>query len=94
MGQKQESGHSHGMSQDSQRRHELEQLDKADLIEGYLLLEKRLATLEGQVNAFKQALGIKPDKTPANSSIPPSQGQKANLKPKKKVKRGPKKGHA
>lgn len=82
------------MSQENQRRQELEQLDKADLIEGYLLLEKRLATLEAQMNAFKQALGIKPDKTPSNSSVPPSQGPKPNLKPKKKARRGPKKGHA
>lgn len=81
------------MRKDRKRRQELEQLDKADLIDGYLFLEKRLATLEGEMKALKQALGIKPDKTPANSSVPPSQGQKANLKPKKKVKRGPKKGH-
>jgi transposase len=81
------------MSKDIKRREELEQLDKATLIEGYLLLEKRLATLEGQVSALKQAFGIKPEKTPDNSSVPPSQGQKANLKPNKKVKRGPKKGH-
>lgn len=81
------------MNKNNQRRRELEQLDKAALIEGYLLLEQRLATLEGQMSAFKQALGIKPDKTPNNSSVPPSQGQKANLKPEKKAKRGPKKGH-
>ena len=82
------------MSRDSKRRAELERQEKESLIEGYLLLEKRLATLEGQMNALKQALGIKPDKTPRNSSVPPSQYPKANLKPKKKVKRGPKKGHA
>jgi transposase len=81
------------MSKDSQRRQELEQLDKADLIEGYLLLEKRLATVEGQLNALKQAIGIKTAKTPENSSLPPSQRQKATLKPKQKAKRGPKKGH-
>jgi len=33
------------MSRENKRRKELEQQDKADLIEGYLLLEKRLATL-------------------------------------------------
>jgi transposase len=81
------------MNQDQKRRQELEQLDKADLIEGYVLLEKRLATLEGQMQALKQALGITSAKTPNNSSVPPSQGQKANLKPRKKAKRGPKKGH-
>lgn len=82
------------MNGESKRRKELEQLDKADLIEGYLLLEKRLATLEAQMNVLKQALGIKPGKTSSNSSVPPSQGQKPTLKPKKKAKRGPKKGHS
>jgi transposase len=81
------------MSRENKRRQELEQLDKADLIDGYLLLEKRLATLEAQMNTLKQALGIKPDKTSNNSSVPPSQEQKPNLKCKKKAKRGPKKGH-
>jgi len=81
------------MSEEDKRRKELEQLDKAQLIEGYLLLEKRLATLEGQMSGLKQALGIKPDKTSSNSSVPPSQGQKVNLKPRKKAKRGPKQGH-
>jgi len=33
------------ISQDNKRRQELEQLDKAEIIEGYLLLEKRGATL-------------------------------------------------
>jgi transposase len=81
------------MSRENKRRKELEQLDRADLIEGYVLLEKRLATVEAQMNVLKQALGIKPGKTSSNSSEPPSQGQKPNLKPKKKAKRGPKKGH-
>lgn len=81
------------MNEKGKRRQELEQLDKAALIGGYVLLEQRLATLEGQMNALKQALGIKSEKTPSNSSVPPSQGPKANQKPKKKAKRGPKKGH-
>lgn len=89
MGAKAESWYSGGMSKESQRRRELEQVEKADLIEGYLLLERRLASLEVQLSVLKQAFGIKPDKTPDNSSVPPSQGQKANLKPKKKAKRGP-----
>jgi transposase len=82
------------MSKDQKRRQELEQLDKVSLIEGYLLLEKRLATVEAQMNALKQALGIKPDKTSANSSVPPSRDPKAKLKLKQKARRGPKKGHA
>jgi len=81
------------MDKNHKRRQELEQQDKASLIEGYLLMEQRLATLEGQMAMLKQALGIKPEKTSSNSSIPPSQGFKANVKPKKKAKRGPKKGH-
>jgi len=76
------------------RRRQLEQLDKETLIAEYLLLEKRVETLEGQMNELKRALGIKSAKTPDNSSIPPSQGQKGNVKPKKKAKRGPKKGHS
>jgi hypothetical protein len=45
------------------------------------------------MTALKQALGMAPAKTPSNSSVPPSQGSKANLKPKQKAKRVPKKGH-
>ncbi len=75
------------------RREQLRQLNKEELIDGYLLLEKRVETLERQMNELKRALGIKPTKTSANSSVPPSQGYKANVKPKKKAKRGPKKGH-
>ncbi|HEX2908773.1 MAG TPA: hypothetical protein VHO69_18020 [Phototrophicaceae bacterium] len=77
------------MTRDKKRRQELEHLNKAELIASYLLLKQRFASLEGQITALKQALGIKPD----NSSVPPSQGQKANLPPKKKIKRGPKQGH-
>ena len=75
------------------RRRQLEQLDKESLIEGYLLLEQRVETLERQMGELKRALGIKPSKTSQNSSVPPSQEQKGNLKPKQKAKRGPKKGH-
>lgn len=75
------------------RREELDQLDKETLIDGYLLLEKRLASLEQQMADLKRALGIKPAKNSKNSSVPPSQEQKANVKGKKKAKRGAKKGH-
>ncbi len=44
------------MNRDRKRRQELEKLDKVDLIEGYMLLEKRLATLEAQMDAFKRAI--------------------------------------
>ena len=75
------------------RRKELEQLNKKTLIDDYLLLEKRLKTLERQMGELKRALGIKPVKTSKNSSLPPSQEQKANRKAQKKAKRGAKKGH-
>ena len=75
------------------RRAELEQLDKETLIDGYLLLEKRLATLEQQMADLKRALGIKPSKNSKNSSLAPSQDQKTNNKSKQKRKRGGKKGH-
>lgn len=77
----------------SNRREELEQLDKETLIDDYLLLEKRLKTLEQQMADLKRALGIKSVKSSKNSSLPPSQDQKANVKAKKKGKRGAKKGH-
>lgn len=75
------------------RREELEQLDKDALIDGYMLLEKRVETLERQMDEFKRALGLKVAKTPSNSSLPPSQEAKGNLKPKQQAKRGPKHGH-
>ncbi|NIV30184.1 MAG: IS66 family transposase [Anaerolineae bacterium] len=82
------------MSRKSKRRRQLEQLDKATLIDDYLLLEQRVETLERQLDELKRALGDKPSKTSSNSSVPPSQEQKGNRKRKKKAKRGPKKGHA
>jgi len=75
------------------RREELEQLDKETLIDGYLLLEKRVKTLERQMSELSRALGIKPAKTTENSSRPPSQDQKANVAKRAKKKRGAKKGH-
>ncbi|MDQ7033700.1 MAG: hypothetical protein Q9P01_02360 [Anaerolineae bacterium] len=45
------------------KREELEQLNKERLIDDYLLLEKRLETLERQMGELKRALGIKPVKT-------------------------------
>ena len=78
----------------SARRQQLEQLDKATLIDQHLLLEKRVETLERQLSELKRVMGIQVRKTPRNSSVPPGQAPKANLKPGKKAKRGPKKGHA
>ncbi|MDQ7033989.1 MAG: transposase [Anaerolineae bacterium] len=73
------------------KREELEQLNKERLIDDYLLLEKRLETLERQMGELKRALGIKPVKTSKNSSVPPSQEQKVNRNGQKKAKRGAKK---
>lgn len=75
------------------KRKDLQQLDKETLIDNYLLLEKRVETLEQQMDEFKRALGLKAVKTSQNSSRPPSQDQKANLKAAKKAKRGAKLGH-
>lgn len=75
------------------RRQQLEQLDKATLIEHCLLLEKRVEMVERQMSELKRALGVGVVKTPQNSSLPPSQGRKANRKAKRRAKRGPKKGH-
>jgi len=75
------------------RREELEQLDKEALIDGYLLLEQRLKTVERQMSELSRALGMKPAKTSGNSSRPPSQDQKANGQKRMKKKRGAKKGH-
>jgi len=75
------------------RRKQLEQLDKDALIEGHLLLEGRVRALEKQVNNLRQLLEAHVPKTPQNSSIPPSQGQKANQDDTPKARRGPPKGH-
>lgn len=74
---------------------ELEQLDKEALIELVKLLLGRITTLERQVERSQGK--AKPEKevnkTPENSSMPPSQGQKANRAEKAKAKRGPQFGH-
>jgi len=75
------------------RRQQLEQQDKASLIEGYVLLEQRVRSLEQQLNDLKQLLGKRVLKTSANSSLPPAQEQKANVRRKKQAKRGAKPGH-
>jgi len=80
----------------SKRREHLQQLSQAELIEGYLLLEKRVRTLEKKVADLKTLLqgdAPQPPKTSANSSVPPSRDQKANIQDRPKQKRGPKFGH-
>lgn len=79
------------------RRHkDLEALDKQALIEGYVLLEGRVRSLEKEVRDLRTLLDgsvSPPPKTPTNSSIPPSQDRKAKRKKKRSAKRGPKAGH-
>ena len=78
------------------RREHLQQLSREELIESHLLLEKRVRTLEKQVADLKTLLQgdpPKPPKTSANSSVPPSRDEKANVEGKAKKKRGPKVGH-
>lgn len=76
-----------------QRREQLKQLDREALIESHLLLEDRVRSLEKQVSDLRQLLTGRLPKTPKNSSIPPSQSQKANKKSQVRAKRGPKAGH-
>ena len=78
------------------RRKQLEQLNKEQLIESHLLLEGRVRTLEKQMADLREMLSprkskSKPRKTAKNSSLPPSQDEKANKKKKSRAKRGPKK---
>jgi transposase len=76
-----------------QRREPLEHIDRAALIEGYLLLEDRVRSLEKQVNDWRQLLTSRLAKTPANSSLPSGQSPKANKKSQAQAKRDPKPGH-
>lgn len=76
------------------RREQREQLDREALIEGYLLLEERVRSLEKQVSDLRQLLTSRLPKTPQNSSIPSGQSYKSNKRQEAKAKRGPKPGHA
>lgn len=79
----------------SKRESNLEQLNKAELIELVKLLSGRVKTLERRVEQLSGQPKVekKVKKTPENSSIPPSQVQKGNVEEKPKAKRGPKFGH-
>ncbi|MBI3965709.1 MAG: IS66 family transposase [Chloroflexi bacterium] len=65
----------------------LEALGRAALIELILQLQERVVALETEVAR------LRPPKTPTNSSVPPSQGFKANRAGGRRQKRGPKRGH-
>ncbi len=77
-----------------QRRKQLEAIEKEALIEGYLLLEERVRSLEKQVSDLRELVSSRQEKTPKNSSIPSGQSYKANKKDNGKAKRGAKVGHA
>ncbi len=51
--------------------------DKKELIDLVLSMAEQIATLQARVAELEAKLGG-PRKTPDNSSLPPSQGQKAN----------------
>ena len=58
--------------------------------------EARVRELEGRVRDLEEEVArlSLPPKTPANSSVPPAAGRKANLAPGRRgAKRGPKRGH-
>jgi transposase len=69
-------------------REALLQLSREELADLVLALTARVAELEA---AAARTGG--PPKTPANSSVPPSRGFKANRAGRRKM-RGPKRGHA
>src|SRR4030043_1200961 len=78
----------------SQKRDQLRQLDKEDLIDTILLLRARLVTLEKRVAELEgKARAAKPNKTPENSSVPSSQAWKAKRVKKTPAKRGARVGH-
>jgi transposase len=78
----------------NQKRDQLRQYDKEELIDTILLLRARLVTLEKRMAELegKARTGV-PDKTPENSSVPSSRGWKAKRVKKTPAKRGPKVGH-
>src|SRR5215216_1888522 len=64
---------------------------QADLAEREAAIERRdekIRALEEELSQFRQ-----PAKTPKNSSVPPSRGQKANRAERRGRKPGPKRGH-
>jgi transposase len=75
------------------RREQLEGLDREALIEGYLLLEDRVRSLEKQAKDLRELLQARAPKTPENSSLPSGQSHKANQQAQPQGKRGAKVGH-
>ena len=67
-------------------------LDKEALVELVLRLQAAVEQITARVAALEAERG-RPPKTPRNSSLPPSQGFKANRAERRRKKRGPKRGH-
>jgi transposase len=71
-------------------------LDKPALIDLVLALQQANAALTARVAELEARLAKResPPKTPANSSVPPSQARKPNRAERRGKKRGPRRGHA
>ena len=63
-------------------------LDKEALVDLVLALHERVTALEAELAKLRR-----PPRTPDTSSLPPSQGFKANRAERRRTKRGPKRGH-
>src|ERR687898_3628474 len=81
---------------------ELAGLSREELLELVCRQQEELAAREAaierrdeQIRALEEELAQfrRPAKTPENSSVPPSQGQKANRADGRRRKHGPKRGH-
>jgi transposase len=81
------------------KRDALRKQDQETLIDTIEVLAERVTSWEKQVRELKKLLAlpsspaVRPAKTPANSSKPSSQSEKANLVRRGKQKRGAKPGH-
>jgi transposase len=74
---------------------ELERLSHEELRELIRRQQGELAERDAKVRELEEELAQfrRPAKTPANSSVPPSRGQKANRPERRGRQRGPKRGH-
>src|SRR5438105_1574402 len=90
-------------------REELDGLGREELVDLILRQRRELAEREAEVAEQREVIARRdarvrelegevarlslPAKTPENSSVPPSRGQKGNAEGRAGVKRGPKRGH-
>src|SRR5688572_5195760 len=70
-------------------------LDKPALVDLVLHQQQVIAELTARIAALEQEVAAlrSPPKTPGNSSVPPSQGQKPNRAERRRVQRGARRGH-